>query len=189
MNWLNPITRRLSDERGFALVELLVAGIITVGLVGTLGYLFVIAERNQPQVAERAEQIQDGRVAVEAITRDIREAYAVNGTPTASQLSITTFVRHTTCGGSTFLAASADSIPCRVTFTCTAGTCTRTEANPDGTNPGTAVKVVTGLSSSAVFTYQTTPSGSSQVDVSLVYPSDDGGEAVTIADGAELRNQ
>lgn len=186
---LHPIIRRLSDERGFTFPELLVAGMITVALLGSLGYLFVIAERHQPQVAERAEQIQDGRVAVENITREIREAYAVVGTPTSSSLSLNTFVRHTSCGATTFRTSTEPAIACRVSYTCTAGSCLRTEANTNGSNPGQAVRVVEGLRSSAVFTYQEVPSGAAFVDVTFEFPNDDGGESITIADGAELRNE
>lgn len=189
MNLLRWTRQRLGDERGYTLVEMLVAGIITVAMVGTLGYLFVIAQRNQPEIADRADQIQRGRVAVENMTREIREAYAVNGTPTSTQLSINTFVRHTTCGSTTFRSSTEASIPCRVTYTCTAGACSRVEANPDGSNPAAAVRLVEGLDSTAVFDYDEGPSGGAFVDVTLTFPSALDGESVTIADGAELRNQ
>jgi Tfp pilus assembly protein PilV len=189
MNRVQSIRKRLGDESGFTLIELLVAGMITVALLGTLGYLFVIAQRNQPEIADRSDQIQRGRVAVESLTRDIREAYSVNGTPTASQLSVNTFVRHTSCGATTFRASTEPSIACRVTYTCTAGACVRVEANPDGSNPGSAVRVVDGLESSNVFDYQEGASGNAFVDVTLVFPSEREGESVTIADGAELRNE
>ena len=189
MDLLRRTRQRLADERGYTLVEMLVAGMITVALVGSLGYLFLIAQRNQPQVAERSQQIQGGRVVVETITREIREAYAVNGTPTSSSLSINTFVRHTSCGATTFRTSSQPAIACRVSYTCTAGSCLRTEASPDGSSPGSPVRVVDGLQSSAVFNYQETSSGAGFIDVTLVFPSEGGGEGVTISDGAELRNQ
>jgi Tfp pilus assembly protein PilW len=189
MHWLKRTRRRLAEEGGVTLVEMLVAGILAVALVGTLGYLFLIAQRNQPQVAERSFEIQDGRVKAESITREIREAYAIVGTPTSNSLSINTFVRHTSCGASSTLPANADSIACRVTYTCNEGTCTRVEANTNGTNPGPADILVEGLVSDAVFTTQTTPSGSTHIDVRLSFEGEDGDESVTISDGAELRNQ
>ena len=68
---------------------------------------------------------------------------------TASQLSIVTYVNSATCGG----AAATSSIAAESTYTCSAGACTRTEAKPDGTAPGPAVQVVSGLSSANVFSY------------------------------------
>src|SRR4029078_5120338 len=89
-----------------------------------------------------------------------------------------------TCGG----GASSTSISCRVTYSCSGATCTRTEAKPDGTSPGPAVQVVSGLSSSNVFAYTApTSTAPAYVGVTLAFPAKDGSDAITLADGAALR--
>ncbi len=184
----NRCRARLRDERGYSFPELITAGALSVMLVGTFGALIVTAAGEEPEIAERSAQVQQGRVALEKITRELREAYVVNGTPSASQLSVNTFVRSASCGGGGTLADSEPAIACRVTFSCTTTACTRTEANPDGTGPGSPVVVVDGLRSASVFTYDPPTGPPSHVTVTLSYPGDVDGESITVSDGAELRN-
>jgi hypothetical protein len=80
------------------------------------------------------------------------------------------------------------SIPCRVTYTCTGGTCTRVEAQPTGASPGPAEQVVTGLSSSSVFTYFPNSGEPSEVTLLLTFPADTGDDSITVRDSATFRN-
>ncbi|MGI8460952.1 MAG: hypothetical protein ACR2OC_04825 [Solirubrobacterales bacterium] len=182
------IRKRLLDNGGYMLVELLTAAALSLLLVGTFGYMIVTAGRDQPQIANRSSQVDRGRVALEKITRELREAYLVNGTPTSSQLSVNTFVRSSTCGGTGFLTPNQSAIACRVTFTCTTTACSRTEANTNGTNAGPAVLLVDGLRSFNIFSYGPSATDPAHVTVTLEYPNEDGSESITVSDGAELRN-
>ena len=45
------------------------------------------------------------------------------------------------------------------------------------------------IASNAVFGYQTSASGQAYVGLRLIFPGESGGESVTVADGAEMRNE
>jgi len=74
------IRRRLSGERGFTLVELLVA--ITVGMV-VLMAAFMVLDRSisaSSQISDRTEALQRGRQAMDLITRQLRSQVCLGET-------------------------------------------------------------------------------------------------------------
>ena len=172
------------SERGLTLIELLVAALIGMAVLGGAVTVFVGAVRSEPRVSSKVTAVQQGRVAVERITREVRQGLDVP-TATAAQLSLVTYVKQATCGG----AAAGESKACLVTYTCTAGECTRTVAKPDGSSPGAAVQVVSGLASTNVFSYVPSEpeADPTYVGVELALTTREGGPVV-IADGATLRN-
>ena len=180
--------RALREEGGYTLAEMLVAIMITLIAFSSALMVLNIAQTSQPQISHRSESIQEGRVWIERLTRELRQGATMVGTPTASSMTFLTYVQHTSCGSST----AGSSIQCRVSYVCTAGTCTRSERNPDGTGTGAADQVVTGLQSNSVFTYTPSAAGAEYVGVSLRFPpSEETGEtedAVTLQDGVSLRN-
>jgi prepilin-type N-terminal cleavage/methylation domain-containing protein len=186
MNTASPSTpSRLGDEHGFTLVELLVAVALMLIIVAAAMGLLVTSNNSQPRISKRASALQQGRVLTERITRELRQGVGVATTPTASTLSLLTYVGHSACGSSQVGAARQ----CRVTYSCaTNGICTRTERNPDGTGTAPAVRVAEGLRSNAVFSYQPTTVNPTFVGIRLEYPAADGEEAVTFDDGVALRN-
>jgi prepilin-type N-terminal cleavage/methylation domain-containing protein len=75
------IRRRLSDERGFSLPELLMA--MFVGMV-VLMAAFMLLDRTisaSGQVADRTEALQRGRLSMDLITRQLRSQVCVGVTP------------------------------------------------------------------------------------------------------------
>jgi hypothetical protein len=116
---------------------------------------------------------------MEKITREVRQAAVIN-TASPSQLSMTTYRGSASCG-----AASQGF--CRVTYTCTSGTCSRAEALVDGSSPGPAVVVVTGLSDSNAFSYGGDPADPSLVYVKLELPTRRGTNSVTLRDAVAPR--
>jgi type IV pilus assembly protein PilW len=173
-----------AEERGFTLPELLVATLLGLLVVGAAVTAFTGAIQSQPRINSQAAAIQQARTTMEQITRELRQGSSVPSA-SSSQLSIITYVHSATCGG----GASSTSISCRVTYSCSGATCTRTEAKPDGTSPGPAVQVVSGLSSGNVFAYTApTSTAPAYVGVTLAFPAKDGSDAITLADGAALRN-
>lgn len=169
-----PATSRLGNEDGFSLPELLVAAMIGL-IVAAGGMTFVTTMlKAQPRVTDRAAQIQQGRIMLERVSRELREGDTVENT-TAAGLRV-----HTLAEG-------------WVNYACTAAACTRT---PEG---GTPVVVVQGISDANVFCYApwsgetgcsaTTATDPSYVALRLVFPGEDGGEAVTLDDGIALRNR
>jgi Tfp pilus assembly protein PilW len=177
------------SEAGMTLIELSVATMLGLLVIGVAATIVTTAVRSEPKATSKAAGVQQARVVMDRMTREIRQGLSVP-TATSTQLSVVTYVDSATCGG----AAATTAIVCRVNYTCTAGSCTRTVARPDGTAPGPARRVVSGLSSSAVFGYgigstcTTSATSPTYVCLSLAFPAKGGGNAITLRDGVALRN-
>jgi prepilin-type N-terminal cleavage/methylation domain-containing protein len=178
--------RRLRSQAGFTLIELLVSMTMGVVVLGAVGSLVVSAMRNQPQISERAQDITTARWVLERLTREIRNGIRVDKA-TASSVSFETYVRHATCGGKTFLAASSASIKCEVTYTCTTTYCSRIEAAP-GVYTGKATRIFEGIDSNNVFAYTPNAEDATFIEVTLHMPNPAGHAPLTVSDGASLRN-
>lgn len=176
------VTALRREERGLTLIELLIAAMLGLVVVGGALTMFVSGIRSEPRTASKVMAIQQARVTVDRITRELRQGLE---TPTtlSNQLAIVTYVKAATCGG----VGASTSIPCRVTYTCTAGSCTRVVAKPDGTAPGPSVNVATGLASTSVFSYAPSAKDPTYVGVALSVTSD-AGDPITLSDGVALRN-
>jgi hypothetical protein len=159
-------------------------GVVVLGAVGSL---VVSAMKDQPRISERAQDITTARWVLERLTRELRNGIRVdNATP--SSVSFETYVRHTTCGGSTLLAATSPSIKCEVTYTCTTTKCSRIEAASKVTT-GTAKTIFEGIDSSSVFSYlPEEEEPKTFVKVTLQMPNPAGDAPLTVSDGASLRN-
>lgn len=172
------------EQRGLTLVELLVASMLGLLVVGAGMSIFLSAVRSEPRSTSKVAAIQQARFTMDRIVRELRQGLEVAKTPTpsSSQLAVVTYVKAATCGG----ASASTAIPCRVTYTCSAGACTRTVAQPDGSAPGSPAQVAGGLSSSSVFSYSPSASNPTYVGVTFTFSTDT--EPVTLGDGAALRN-
>jgi Tfp pilus assembly protein PilW len=171
------------EERGLTLIELLVAAGVGLIVVGGALTMFIGGIRSEPRTASKIAAIQEARVTVDRMTRELRQGL---GTPTVAsdELEIVTYVKAATCGG----APAGTSIPCQVTYSCSADYCTRRVAKPDGSAPGPEVRVATGLSSSNVFVYTPAPPAEpTYVGVSFSFAVDSG-DPITLSDGVALRN-
>jgi prepilin-type N-terminal cleavage/methylation domain-containing protein len=176
------------SQQGFTLIELLVATSIGMVVLGGAVTVFIGAVRSEPRTSAKVTAIQQGRVATERITRELRQGFDVLDvpdapTPTAHRLSLLTYVKQSTCGGS----PAAASIPCRVTYTCEAGACSRVVAQPNGSSPGAKTQVVSGLATPNVFTYVPSATNPSYIGVELAFTTQEGAGPVVVADGASLR--
>ena len=160
---------------------------LLLGLLAVMAASLTLIVGTQPRIADRSSQIQDGRVMIERITRELREGSSIES-PTASGVSFLTYVRTTQCGAAQPPPSSATpAIQCRVTYTCTAGRCVRSEAPPTAPGSGTTKTLLDGLRSSQVFSY-TPVTNPDYVSVTLEYPGEEGGESITLTDGAAMRN-
>jgi prepilin-type N-terminal cleavage/methylation domain-containing protein len=178
--------RVAGGERGYTLVELLVSMTMGVIVLGAVGSLVVSAMRNQPKISERAQDISTARWVLERLTREIRNGIKVD-VAYPDKVSFETYVRRTTCGGSTILPATSASIKCEVTYTCTTTECTRIEAAP-GVFTGTARTIFEGIGSSSVFSYTPSAEDPTFIEVTLHLPNQTGKAPLTVSDGASLRN-
>jgi type II secretory pathway pseudopilin PulG len=180
--WLRATARRLRrSERGLTLIELLVSMSMLIGILTGAMTLLVGMMQKQPGLSDRSEQVSEARIALERMVRELRPGYAVDSpTGTANTVSFRTYMRRTCAGVSTTTVTL-----CRVTYTCTASTktCTRRIANPNGTSPTAPVPLITGVTNTNVFTIQ-----GSYVGIRFVMPTEDGRGALTVTDGARLRN-
>ena len=179
------IGRAGEDEGGFTLVELLVAMMIALVVLGAAVAVFTAGLHSQERITSQSSAIQGARTTMERLVRELRQGQGIvpGTTPTASQLSLVTYV-NSTCAG----VSSATATLCSVTYTCTGGTCTRRVGQPDGSSPGAAVRVVTGLSSANVFSYSPSATAPTYVAARLDLPSGAGDNAIVLTDGAALRN-
>jgi prepilin-type N-terminal cleavage/methylation domain-containing protein len=189
----DPIRRALGarlaggrNEAGFTLIELLVASAMSVVLLGAIGSMVISAMRSQPQVTKRANNISTARWVLERLTREIRNGVRVDNA-TASSVSFQTYVRHTTCGGTTPLVSTSPSIKCEVTYTCTTTSCSRIEADPE-IYTGTETTIFSGIDNANVFSYSPSPTAPTYVEITLRIPNPNGPSALTVSDGASLRN-
>jgi type II secretory pathway pseudopilin PulG len=189
MTELEPTPRHdLLGERGLTLVELLVTMMIFIGLLAAFVPVFTAVINEEPKISGGAARIGQARALMERMGREVRQAYAVDSA-SSSQLVFRTYTRHATCGGATTSGASLAATQCRVTYSCAAGACARTEKNPDGSGAGTAVQQVTGLLDNAVFTYSPSAAAPELVEIKLVMPGRSAGEdSITLEDGFEMRN-
>jgi prepilin-type N-terminal cleavage/methylation domain-containing protein len=71
--------RILSDQSGFSLIELLVASaLLAIVLVATFQPLHTTA-RVQTRDVAWAEAVQDGRIGLQRLARELRQAYSIKG--------------------------------------------------------------------------------------------------------------
>jgi hypothetical protein len=138
--------------------------------------------RSQPESTDRAADVQAARTMIERLTRELRQAESVS-TATPTNLEMITYVASATCGG----ASATTAIRCRVAYSCSASACTRTERNADGSGTPSSAQIVHGLRSASVFSY-TPASVPTYVGVTLEMTTDEGGETITLSDGAAPRN-
>ncbi len=180
---LRTARREAGGEHGFTLPELLVAMVLSLLVVGTGVMVFSAAVHTQPEQTGRSTSIQEARTAMERLVREVRQGSEVP-VANSSQLSLLTYVNSVTCGGN----PGTNAILCRVTYTCTAGSCTRVEALPNGLNPGPSETVVTGISNGIVFGYSPSAADPTFINLTLAFPAKNGDDAITVEDGATLRN-
>jgi type II secretory pathway pseudopilin PulG len=184
------LNRRLHGrgEAGLTLVELLVASAMGVVLMGAVASLVIGAMRAQPGISERAQNISSARWVLDRMTHEIRNGIAV--TPTrakAEEVSFRTYLRRTTCGSTTALASALPAIECQVTYRCSPTKCMRLEAAP-GVYTGTETTLYEGLGSSQVFSYLPSAATATFIKVTLRLPNPTGKAAMTVSDGASMRN-
>jgi hypothetical protein len=174
------LRRRLAGEDGFTMAEVLMAFGIGLLIVGWAAMMFTSALRSQPGLNARDDAITQGRITMERLVRELRQGEALQtsaGDSWSSQaLSFRTFVHSASCADTTRACVR------RVTYTCTAGTCTRVEADPNTGVQGSPVRMVSGLASSAVFDYRSDPS--TECSAPPAVPN----EGVSIRDEATMRN-
>jgi type II secretory pathway pseudopilin PulG len=192
--------RELDGEAGMTLVELLVATIMGLIVVGGATAMLISAVRDQPKQQKQAENISTARYELERMTREIRNGVSVTAS-TSNSVSFVAQLRRTTCGGSVPTNTSAPAIQCQILYSCTTTSCTRTEREVGATTGGVTTTIVTGIDSAEVFCFvpststDPTECGSAQakesptfIGITLNVPNPSGPGSLTVSDGASLRS-
>jgi prepilin-type N-terminal cleavage/methylation domain-containing protein len=177
--------RELNRDGGFTIIELLVASALGVVVMGGVATLLITAVRDQPRISKQAQNVTTARYVLDRMTHELRNGIVVKKA-TASEVSFEGYVRHNVCGGTGTLASGTGAIRCRLTYACTVSACTRNEVTPGGTG-GTTQTLITGINSSS-FTYEPNAAEATYVKVTLRLPNPSGTGALTISNGASLRN-
>ena len=182
------------------LIELLVAMIMGLIVVGGATTMLISAVRAQPKQQEQAQSINTARFELERMTREIRNGVSVTES-SSSGVSFVARVRRKECGGEVPTSATTPAIQCQILYSCTTSTCTRTERKVGATSGGTTATIVTGIDSAEVFCF--VPSANADptecavakagtqptyIGVTLHVPNPSGPGSLTITDGASLRS-
>jgi len=187
----------VKDESGMTLIEMLVAAMMSVIIVGASCAMLISAVRDQPGLSKKAQNVTTARFQLERIVREIRSGVVVeSGTP--SQMTMKVRLRRVACGGAVQTNPSAEPIECTVTYNCSGSSCTRTELAPGGDITAIALS---GIGSTDVFCFAPSDEGdptrcgttenprkATYVGINLQVPNPDGPGLLTISDGATLRS-
>lgn len=202
MSWVLRRLRERPNEAGLTLVELLVAALMSVIIVGAACAMLISAVRDQPGLSRKSQNVTTARWQLERVTRDLRNGVKVEPGASGSEVTILASVRLVSCGGAVQTNPSAQPIQCRVTYRCSGSTCTRTEAKPDGTGATPPMVALSGVGNpTSVFCFvpsssETDPvscgsvkagTAPTYVGVNLEVPNPAGHGLLTISDGATLR--
>jgi type II secretory pathway pseudopilin PulG len=193
--------RAQDREAGMTLIELLVAMIMGTIVVGGATAMLISAIRDQPKQQKQAESVDTARYELERMTRELRSGVSVDAT-TASSSSVSfvaTLRRTSSCNGSIPTSSSAPAVQCRIVYSCTTTSCTRTERKVGETSGGVISTIVTGISSAEVFCFLPSSTGGTKcgpvksgtspdyVGITLAVPNPSGPGSLKISDGAGLR--
>ena len=178
--------RRIRGDDGFTLVELLVASMMGVVVMGAVASLMISTMRAQPRISGASQNVSEARWFLERMTHEIRNGIRVDKA-TASSVSFQAYVRRASCGGTGTLASTAPPVKCEITYSCSTTACTRLESQPETTS-GTPRQIFSGINSSAVFSYAPSTAEATYIKATLHIPDPSGNGSLTISDGASLRN-
>jgi Tfp pilus assembly protein PilW len=174
----SPVRRRLADERGLGLVELLVViPMMAIVLMGIYA-LYNVGAKGQQETNVRVTTMLRQQNGLERLTREMRQA--VSFTPVSSQvLDAITYVRPSGTGA---------SVQRHVRYECQNGACTRYEGAVGGAL-GTGETVISGLQNADVFFFEPDSVNPTYVAVKLEVSVKDATNPIVLDGGFALRNQ
>jgi hypothetical protein len=182
------------------LIEMIVAALMSVIVVGASCAMLINAVREQPGLSRKAQNVTTARFQLERVVRELRNSEAIE-TATPAEVKLVARVQKTVCGGAAQTDPAAEPVRCKVTYRCSGKTCTRSEGTLEGTPVGTSVVALSGIGSTSVFCFvpsreadptqcgepPTDGSTPTYVGVNLAVPNPQGRGLLTISDGATLR--
>jgi Tfp pilus assembly protein PilW len=155
-------------EAGSTLVEVVFASALLLVVVGAFLAAFVSVQKSEAYVSGRSEALDDMRLTMARMTRDLRQGTVVAPTSTASHLVVTTYVR---------------GMQQQVTYDANGSSLTRQVAS------AAAVEVQGGLGTTEIFAYAPSAEAAEVVTITLtVVPPSAPDTTVTIDSEVRLRN-
>ena len=154
MQLKRPATRaagRDRAEQGFTLLEVVIAtSLLSIVMVVLSSSLWQV-QRSETYSRGRTAALDDMRASINRMTKDLRQAYELNGTPSATLLDVNTYI---------------DGTPARVAYDMGGDRLTRTVDGGPGTD------LLTGLTDESIFTYTPDATTPNLVSIALaVKPS------------------
>ena len=170
---MRPIRSRFprtsAPDAGFTLIEVLITVTLLVVVVGSMMGVFESVQRSEAFVQNRSEALDEMRLAIDQMSKDIRQATSVSANSTPSYIDIQTYV----------LGVSKE-----VVYQATGSTLTRKVGT------GTAVRIQTRLTSTNLFTYTDAVSDVSLVGLTLsVNPLHRPDTTLVLSSEVRLRNR
>lgn len=159
---------RARDERGFTLIELMVVTMLFAIVISVIFAMLLNVQKSESFTQRRGDTLDELRLTMDRMTKDLRQATRVVGTPTASHIEFMTYEDGT----------SAD-----VTYDATGRTLTRRV----GATAATTMQ--SDLTTTSLFTYVPSASTPQVVEIALVVtPSNLPATTVTLDGEIHLRN-
>jgi len=181
------------------LIEMLVASMMSVIIVGASCAMLISAVRDQPALSRKAQNVTTARYQLERMVREIRNGVVVEEA-SSSALLLRAQVRRVACGGAVQTNPDAERVQCKIAYSCSGSTCTRTEKTLAGIAVGTTTVALSGIGSTDVFCFLPSeedptqcgptedPEDAIYIGLNLQVPNPEGPGLLTISEGATLRS-
>jgi prepilin-type N-terminal cleavage/methylation domain-containing protein len=155
-------------ERGFTLIELMITTMLFLVVIGVIFALLFNQQKAETYVRGRGQALDDMRITMDRMTKELRQATSVVGTPTSSHIEFLTYQN----------GATAD-----ITYDASGTKLTR----KIGSSPATTVQ--TGLTTTSIFEFVPSTLTPQVVDITLVVaPPNLPNSTVTLDGEVHLRN-
>lgn len=156
-----------SGTEGYTLIEVMIVTALFLVVIGIVFAMLVSSQRSEALERGRAQTLEDMRVAMDRMTKDLRQASAVIGTPTDDHIEFMTY---------------DNGAPIDVIYDASGTTLTRTAA-------GKSSPLQKDLTTTSLFTY--VPSSATPQDVQIelvVAPPNLPSTTITLDGEVHLRN-
>ena len=160
--------RTSAAEHGFTLIELTITVALLVLVMGTFFEALSSSQRSEAFITDRTQTLDTLQTTMARITKDTRQATAINSSSSASSLDMQTY----------YNGAAA-----HVVYTISGSTLSRT------VNSGGAVILMTNLASPSIFEYEPSITSATVVDILLqATPKQAPDTTVQLTSEVRLRN-
>jgi len=167
MRATRSLSLRTSAESGFTLIELSVTMMLLFIIVGSLLTVFESVQRTAGFTQARVESTDQMRLAIERLTKELRQATSITSTSTATTLDMQTYI---------------NGVQTHVVYASTGATLSRTSG-------ATTTIVMNDLDSTSVFAYAPSAAAAQVVTITFsVRPKQRPDTVLNLTSEVRLRN-